>query len=267
MMDAPVLETPAPRPGPYALARLNRPPRRRPPGYLYVFGAYLAISLVIFGHLLRHLNDANLQVGPADQDAFDWFLWYGAHALGSGANPLYTTLFGPGGANLMANTSVLGIGVPLLPLTLLAGPQVALALALVLGLAGSAAAWYWLFRRLVPRSRLAAGFAGGFCGFSPAAVSHANGAHLNLLVTFLVPFIIANALRLAEPKRLLRNAVPLGLLVAYQAFIGEELILLTAVGLALFCLCYLLLQPRAALRAARVTQCGTTSRKLPQSPR
>jgi hypothetical protein len=215
-----------------------------------VLASYLVIALALLNNLWRHLPHGRLVIGGIDQYMIEWYLWHGAYAVIHGANPFFTTLWNPPtGANVIANTSVLGLGVPLAPLTLLFGPQVTLVVALTLGMAGSGAAWYWFFRRVVPGSTLGAALGGGFCAFGPPLVSHANGAHLNLAVTALAPFIIANVLRLREPGRALRNGVPLGLLIAYQIFIGEELVLLTALGLALFCLAYAALRPRPALAA------------------
>ena len=62
-------------------------------------------------------------------------------------------------------------------------------------------------------------------------VSHAN-AHPNIVSQFLVPLIIWRTLRLAEPGRWLRNGVLLGLLIVWQAFINLEILLMTAIALA-----------------------------------
>jgi hypothetical protein len=212
-----------------------------------VLTSYLVIAVALFTNLWRHLPQGRLAVGGIDQYLFEWYLWHGPHAVFGGSNPLFTTLWNPpDGANLMANTSVLGLGLPLAPLTMLLGPQVTLAVVITLGMAGSAAAWYWLLRRVVPGATLGPALGGGFCGFAPAMVSHANGGHLNLVITALVPFIAANALGLRERGRVLRAGATLGLLVTYQMFIGEELVLLSAMGLGLFCAVYAVLRPRLA---------------------
>jgi hypothetical protein len=49
----------------------------------------------------------------------------------------------------MANPSLLGLAVPFAPVTPAGGAPVALVVALVLGLVGSASAWYALWVRLV----------------------------------------------------------------------------------------------------------------------
>ncbi len=129
----------------------------------------------------------------------------------------------------MANAAVLGLGVPLAPLTLLAGPQVTFVLVEVLGLTLTAAGWYWLVRRHLPVHPLAALLSGLLAGFGPGMVSHANG-HPNFVVQALVPLLVDRLLRLAAGRRPVRDGVVLGLLVAAQVLIGEEVLLLTAVG-------------------------------------
>ena len=69
-------------------------------------------------------------------------------------------------------------------------------------------------------------------------VSHANG-HPNFVAQFLVPVIVDRVLRLAQGRRPVRDGVVLGLLAAWQVLIGEEVLLLTAVGLVIGGLVYL----------------------------
>ena len=87
----------------------------------------------------------------SDQMLFEWMLARAARAWSRRENPLHSdALNAPDGVNLMANTSVLGLGVPLTPVTLLFGSQVAFLVAVVGCLAGTATAWYVLLpRRLV----------------------------------------------------------------------------------------------------------------------
>ncbi len=82
-------------------------------------------------------------------------------------------------------------------------------LLLTLGLAGTAAAWYWVLSRHLVRSRLAAWLGGLWCGFCPAMIAHANG-HINFVSQYVVPFIVYQALRLREPGRVLRGGVASG---------------------------------------------------------
>jgi hypothetical protein len=138
-----------------------------------VLGGYVALAFVVLANVWRHLPSQRLAIGGIDQYLFEWFLWHAPHSVAHGQDPLFTTLWNPpAGANLMANTSMLGVALPLAPLTLLFGPTATFAVALTIGLAGSAAAWYWLHRRLVPGSVLGAAVGGALCGFAPPFVSH-----------------------------------------------------------------------------------------------
>ncbi|NJP31609.1 hypothetical protein HCJ94_06300 [Micromonospora sp. HSS6-12] len=183
-----------------------------------------------------------------DQILFEWMLARAARAVVDGENPLYATaLNAPDGVNLMANTSVLGLGVPLTPVTLLLGSQVAFLVAVTVCLAGTATAWYVLLRRRFVDSRVAAALGGLVCGFAPGMVAQA-GAHLHMAAQFLVPAIVA-AVFPADRRRVVRPGVWLGLLVAYQAFLGEEVLLFLALAAGVFVLAYAAADPGAA-RAA-----------------
>ncbi len=187
---------------------------------------------VLAGLLARPFT-GHLSQGVQDQQAFEWYFGATAHNLATLSNPLFSDLQNfPEGVNLMANAAVLGLGVPLAPLTLLAGPQVTFILVELLGLTLTASAWFWLFRRRLAVHPLAAALGAGFAGFAPGLVSHANG-HPNFVVQALVPLVIDRVLRLAEGDRPRRDGVVLGLLVAWQVLIGEEVLLLTAIGMAI----------------------------------
>jgi hypothetical protein len=231
----------------------------RTPDTLVVL-AYLVVAAVVVSPLWFHLDGGHLGTSLADQTAFEWHLSYAAHAVTAGENPLFTTRMGaPHGVNLIANTSVLGLGVPLTPLTLVLGPTVSLATALTGALAGTATAWYWLLsRRLLPildagaggrTLHLAAAIAAALIGFSPTQIAHAAGAHLNLVSQFVVPFIVWRVTRLHH--RPVRDGVLLGLLVAYQLFVGEEILLYTALAMGVYTTLWALQRPRAARAVAR----------------
>lgn len=153
-------------------------------------------------------------------------------------NPLFTTLQGfPDGVNLMANTAMLGLSVPLAPVTWLFGPAVALNVAMTCGLAATAFAWYRLILKRLVRTRWAAATGALLAAFAPPMVSHAH-AHPNFVVLFMIPLIIERALRLGEGKRVVRDGVVLGLFATYQIFLGEEPLLLAVMGMVLFALAY-----------------------------
>jgi hypothetical protein len=235
-LDDPAGDDPPPRPGPAAdrdeASAAGRPlPLRR--SDLFAPAAYLLVAVWVLSALLAAPFTGHLSQGVQDQQAFEWYFGATAHNLATLSNPLFSDLQNfPEGVNLMANAAVLGLGVPLAPLTLLAGPQVTFILVELLGLTLTASAWFWLFRRRLAVHPLAAALGAGFAGFAPGLVSHANG-HPNFVAQALVPLIVDRVLRLAEGDRPRRDGVVLGLLVAWQVLIGEEVLLLTAVGMAI----------------------------------
>lgn len=197
---------------------------------LVVVAVYLGSALHVLSGLVGRLSSGHLSQGVQDHQAFEWYFGASAHNVATLSNPLFSDRQNfPDGVNLMANAAVTGLGVPLAPLTLTLGAHVTFFVVELLGLAGTAAAWYWFLRRrgLV---RPAAAVGGWLTGFAPAMVSHANG-HPNFVALFLIPLIIDRVLRLAEGGRRMRDGVILGLLVAWQVFIGEEPLLLTAIGM------------------------------------
>ncbi len=196
--------------------------------------AYLLLAVAVTGRLWIHRDIRLIATNPADHEQFLWFLSNAAYSLVHGENPLVTDRLNvPGQVNLMGNTSVLGLGIPLAPVTLLFGPAASFIVALIVGLAGTASAWYWLLSRHVVDSKLAAFIGAGFCGFGPGMVAQAAG-HPNLVAQFLVPLIVWRAVTL----RTVRDGVILGLLVTGQAFLNEELLFLTALACALFIAVY-----------------------------
>ena len=193
------------------------------------------------------------QVGDSnDVDLFVWFVRYAATAVGHGQLPALVTsaMNAPQGVNLMWNTSFLLPGVLLAPVTLLAGPQVSLTVALTLGFAGSAASLFWVLRRW-GASLGAAALAGAVYGFSPALVASGAG-HYHLQFAVLPPLIIDAALRLVTGRgRMVRGGVWLGLLCAAQLFVGEELLVYTVIAAVILAVAVALSRPRAVPARAR----------------
>jgi hypothetical protein len=207
-------------------------------GVLAVAAAYLSAAFVVTGRLWADVARSTPAVNPQDHVFFQWAIAYGARVVSEGAYPFATTdLNMPAGVNLMANTSVLGLGIPLAPITLAWGPQASFALLLVLGLAGTAFGWYWLFSRHLVRSRPVAFVAGALCGFAPGIVSHSQG-HLNWTAQFLVPPILIMVIRLARGGSAVRDGLILGGLVTYEAFVNEEVLLYAALAAAVFLAAY-----------------------------
>ncbi|MER7281019.1 glycosyl transferase [Dactylosporangium sp. NPDC000244] len=205
---------------------------------LLILAGFVAVGGYLFSQVWLSPGDRILAHSYNDHYQFEWFLAVDTYNITHLHNPFFTDLQNASvGVNLMGNASVLGLALPLLPITLLFGPSVSFLLAVTLGFALTAFGWYWVLHRHLCAHRIAAVLGGGFAAFAPTIVSHGN-AHLNLVSMFLVPWIVRFALRLFRTTRPVRDSVILGLLIAYQALIGEEILLMTAMALGMFVIVY-----------------------------
>jgi hypothetical protein len=225
---------------------------------------YLAAALVLTWRLWAD-PASRAQVIAAngishDVDLFAWFLRYDATAVAHGHLPalVTTALNAPGGINLMWNTSLLLPGVVLAPVTLLAGPQVALTILLTLALAGSAASLFVVLRRW-GASISAAALGGALYGFSPALRMEAGG-HYHLIFVVLPPLIADALLRIVTGRgHAVRGGIWLGLLVAAQVFISEETLAETAVAAVIIVAVLAASQPEMVPRRIKGTVTGVGS--------
>ncbi|WP_069884735.1 dolichyl-phosphate beta-glucosyltransferase [Streptomyces luteocolor] len=218
---------------------------------------FLAFSVMLYAG--RWVAPAHRYIPDSmqDQNQWEWFFAVTADNVRHLRNPLFTTLQNvPDGVNLMANTVMLGLSVPLAPVTWLLGPAVALNVAMTGGIALTAVAWYRLIRRRLVPHRGAAAVGAALAAFAPPMISHAN-AHPNFVVLFMIPVIIERALRLCAGTRVVRDGVVLGLCVTYQVFLGEEPLLLAALGMLVFALAYAAVRPDVAREAWRPLARGT----------
>ncbi|HLJ99415.1 MAG TPA: hypothetical protein VKU39_05845, partial [Streptosporangiaceae bacterium] len=198
-----------------------------------------ALGLVAFWYLtgavlvtwwLWHDPASRVVAGnPNDADQMAWFFRYDATAIQHFHLPALVTtgMNAPHGVNVMWNTFMLLPGVALAPVTLLAGPQTSLTVLLTAGFAGSALAMFFVLRRW--RIGLAAAVLGGAVfGFSPALLHTAIG-HYDLQFAVLLPLLIDAGLGLICARSTpVRDGLYLGLLVAAQLFINEEMLFDTA---------------------------------------
>jgi dolichyl-phosphate beta-glucosyltransferase len=211
----------------------------------------LAGAVFLYRGLWADVHHSYLGHQGGDQNLFEWFFAAVAQNLTGLHNPLQSMLENaPAGVNLMANAAMLGVAIPLAPVTLLFGPQLTYALVMTLGLALTTTAWYWLFSRRLVQHRAAAVVAAAFCGFAPPVLSHAN-AHANFVFAPLIPLIIDRTLRLAGGHRVRRDGIVLGLLAAYQIYLGEEILLITGIGMVLYAIGYALTRPATARHVIR----------------
>ncbi len=196
---------------------------------------YLAISVALTWRMWANPTGTVPTNGTSSVSADiyinSWFMRYTATALASGHLPalVTTALNAPRGVNAMWNTSMLLPSAVLAPLTLTAGPIASLTLLLTAGFAGSATSLYVVARRW-GAGPVGAGTGGALYGFSPAMLVAAED-HYHLQFAVLPPLIVSALLRLATGRgRPVRTGIWLGLLVAGQIFIAEELLVDTAVA-------------------------------------
>ncbi|MEV6795178.1 dolichyl-phosphate beta-glucosyltransferase [Streptomyces sp. NPDC051320] len=218
---------------------------------LVVCGLFLLASVLLYKNLWADLGHGYLADSLQDQNQWEWFFAATADNVAHLHNPLFTAAQNyPAGVNLMGNTPMLGLSIPLAPVTLALGPTVTWALVLTGGLAATAVAWYWLIAKRLVRNRWAAALGAGLAAFAPPMISHGN-AHPNFLVLFMIPVIIDRALRLCAGESVVRDGVLLGLFATYQIFLGEEPFLLASIGMLLFAPWYALARRDVARAAAR----------------
>lgn len=228
-------------------ARWRRWTRRRQ--HLAVGGLFLLAAIWVTSRIWLDPSGRVASLYTGDPAQVQFFLAHSVRVVLHGEYPFYTEQFNyPDGVNLMANTAVLALGIPMVPVTLLFGPAVSFVVLVTLGLAGTAMAWYLMLSRHLVRTPLAAAVGGWFCGFSPAMLSHASW-HPNIISQFLLPFIVWRVLVLTRSGKPVRDGALLALLVAAQAFINEEILLFTAMACGVFLLAVLAQEP-ARWRAA-----------------
>ena len=178
-----------------------------------MLGVFLLAAIWVTSQIWADPAGRVASLYSSDPAQVQFFLAHSVRVVLHGEFPFFTEQFNyPDGVNLMANTAILALGIPMVPVTLLFGPAVTFVLLVTLGLAGTAAAWYFVFSRHVVRSPLAAAVGGWFCGFSPAMLSHANW-HPNIISQFLLPFIVWRVLVITRSRRPYRDGALLALLV------------------------------------------------------
>ncbi|MEJ3741967.1 hypothetical protein WEI85_01520 [Actinomycetes bacterium KLBMP 9797] len=200
-----------------------------------------------------------MALNPEDQVLYEWFLAADTKFAFGDLSLLTDRLNAPEGVNLLANTTVIALGTLFTPVTLLFGVPTTFALIAGGNLAGTAIAWYFLYRRLLSASPLAAAIGGGLCGFGPGIISQ-NNSHLHMTAQWLVPvmvWLVVRMVRAADPergegrRRLVTSGVGLGLVVTLQVFIGEEVLFLTAITLAFMTIAYAVARRPFARRVGR----------------
>lgn len=190
---------------------------------------YGLVGLVIWAGVWTGGPAGTTTCGCGDAARFLWFFEWPAYAIPHGLNPLFSTwLFHPTGINLLDDTSVVGLSVPLLPVTWLAGPVASMNVALLLAPVLSALAMYALVRRFT--STAAAFVAGLLFGFSPFMLSELALNQLNIAFVAIPPLLVLVVDDMVRTRRRgeVTNACVLAGLVILQFFISTEVLAITA---------------------------------------
>lgn len=204
--------------------------RRRVWGPIVVAGlSYLVIAIALWWHAWSAGASTHTLCGCGDPALFLWFFQWPATAVAHGHNPFYSSaLFHPGGINLLSQTSVLGLSIPLIPVTWIWGPVASLNLAATLAPALSAFTMLLVLRRWV--KWMPAAYIGGLLfGFSPAVLTSLQFAHLMTAALMLVPLILAALDEILWRQRHERAAgAALGILLFLQFFMSTEILTVIA---------------------------------------
>jgi hypothetical protein len=198
---------------------------------------YLGVGFVLWVHAWAEGATTHTLCGCGDPALFLWFFQWPATALAHGDNPFYSTaLFHPTGINLLANTSVTGLSIPLVPVTWIWGPVASLNVASTVAPALTAFTAFVVIRRWAAWTPAA--FVGGLLyGFSPFVLSSLEFAHLMTAALMLLPLIllVLDEILIRQRHGTLGAGALLGLLLFGQFFLSSELLAIAAV-LVVICL-------------------------------
>ncbi len=222
---------------------------------------YLAVAVVLWVHAWAEGASTHTLCGCGDPALFLWFFQWPATALAHGGNPFYSTaLFHPSGINLLAQTSVTGLSLPLVPVTWIWGPVASLNVASTITPALTAFTAFVVVRRWAPWTPAA--FLGGLLyGFSPFALTSLEFAHLMTAALMLLPLILAvlDEILVRQHHGAIGAGLLLGLLLFAQFFLSSELLAIAAV-IVVVCVV-------ALVAAALVTDRDRLRRQAPHAAR
>ena len=190
--------------------------------------AYLAVGFVLWAHAWADGVTTHTLCGCGDPALFLWFFQWPATALAHGENPFYSSaLFHPSGINLLAQTSVTGLSLPLVPVTWIWGPVASLNVASTVAPAVSAFTAFVVVRRWARWTPAA--FVGGLLyGFSPFVLGSLEFAHLMTVALMVLPLLLAvfDEILIRQRHRALWSGVLLGALTFVQFFLSTELLVI-----------------------------------------
>jgi hypothetical protein len=176
------------------------------------------------------------QIGiQGDPQVFAWFFGWFPWAISHGHNPIITYhLMAPGGANLLASTSVPLASVALWPVTAAFGPVVSYntLATMVAPLTGWSA---FLVCRRFTASIVASAAAGLLYGFSPYMQAKTL-SHMNLAIAVFPVFVLAmlHEVLIVQRRSPYRMGVLLGAGTAAELLLSSDLLAMTAIMSGVF---------------------------------
>ncbi len=202
--------------------------RRRWVPYAAAGAAYLVLGTALWWHAWTAGATTHTLCGCGDPALFIWFFQWPATAIAHAQNPFYSTaLFHPGGVNLLSQTSVTGLSIPLAPITWIWGPVASLNVASTLAPALTALAAFAAIRRWAPWTPAA--FLGGLLyGFSPFVLTSLEFAHLMTAALMVLPLLLIalDEILVRQRHQAWTSGALLGLLLFVQFFMSTELLVI-----------------------------------------
>jgi hypothetical protein len=188
-----------------------------------------------------------------DQALNEWFLSHGVLFWRGDFSLVTSRLNAPDGVNLMSNASNIFYSIVMAPVTVLFGAAVTFTVLMGLNLAATAAGWYLVLARGLRLNRAGALVGGAFAGFAPGMISQSN-SHIHMTAQWLAPLIVYCVVRLTRVttyRATVLTAIGLAVSVSAQLLVGEEVLFLIALTLAIFSATYALRRRRWAGQVAR----------------
>jgi hypothetical protein len=203
---------------------------------------YLAFAFWLTHGLWPHPATRALAENVNDQALNEWFLAHGVTFWTGDFSLVTDRMNAPDGVNLMSNASNILYSITMAPVTALFGVAVTFTVLMAVNLAATATGWYLLLARALGVRRGAALVGGAVAGFAPGMISQSE-SHIHMTAQWLVPPIVYCVIRLTRVttnRATVLTGLGLGLLVCAQLFVGEEVLFLTALTLALFSVTYVI---------------------------
>jgi hypothetical protein len=192
---------------------------------------YLTLGFVLWVRAWAEGGTTHTVCGCGDPALFLWFFQWPATALAHGQNPFYSTaLFHPNGINLLAQTSVTGLSLPLVPVTWIWGPVASINVAATITPGICAFTAFVVLRRWAPWTPAA--FLGGLLyGFSPFILNNLQFVHMMMAALMLLPLVLGvlDEILIRQRHSPIAAGALLGLLFFGQFFLSSELLVIMAI--------------------------------------